>query len=70
MRLALEIGLGQRPDLAVARIVQLEPSIAAEQRNTLVQIVERLALHLDQGVVRAFESQPVGDVLIDEQQSA
>ena len=70
MRLPLEIGFGQRPDLSVTRIMQLQPPIAAKQRNALIEVVERLALHLDQGVVRAFQSQPVGDVLVDEKQPA
>ena len=70
MRLAVEIRFGEAPDPAIGRIVQFEPSVAAEHGDRLEQIVERLALHLDQRVVRPFEREPVGHVLIDKNQAA
>ncbi len=70
MRLAGEIGLGQPPDRAIGGIVQFEPAIAAEYGDALEQVVERFALHRDQRVVRTFQRQPIGDVLVDEDQAA
>ena len=70
MRLADQLALGQIPDLAVGRVMQFQPAVAAEQGCPLVQIVEGLALDLDQRVVGAFERQAVGHVLIDEDQAA
>src|SRR5262249_53466637 len=70
MRLALEILGRQLPDLAEGRVVELEAPVAAEDGDRLVEIVERLALNLDERVVRALQGQLVGDVLIDAGEAA
>src|SRR5205085_4686873 len=70
MRLALEILGAELPDLAIGRVRQLEAAVAAIDGDRLVEIVERLALDLDQGIVQALEGKLVGDVLVDEGEAA
>ena len=50
--------------------MELQPAVAAVDGNALEQVVESGALHLDQRVVRAFERQPVADVLVDKGEPA
>ena len=45
------------------RIVQPQPAVAAEHRDRLGEIVERLALHADQRVVAPLQVEPLGDVV-------
>ncbi len=66
MRLAREIGGRELPHLRIGRVRQLEAPVAAEHGDRLVKVVERLALHLDQGVVGSLERELVGDILVDE----
>ena len=51
------------PHAGERRIVQPQPAVAAEHRDRLGQIVERLALHPDQRVEAALEIEPLGDVV-------
>ena len=51
------------PHARERRIVQAQAAVAAEHRDRLGEVVERLALHLDQRVVAAFEVEPLGDVV-------
>ena len=50
--------------------MKLEPAVAAEHGDALEQIVQRFPLDLEQGVVRAFERQAVGDVLVHKNEAA
>lgn len=70
MRLARDVLRAQPPDLRPGRVGKLQAAVAAEDRDALEEIVERLALHLDEGVVRAFEREPVGDVFVEEGEAA
>ena len=70
VRLAAEQVLRQVPDPGEGRIGQLEPAVGAVDRNAFVEIVQGLALDLDQRVVGAFQGQPVGHVLVGEQHAA
>ena len=45
--------------------MQAKPAVRAEDPDALGEVIERLALHMDQRIVAAFERQPLGDVLID-----
>ena len=62
--------LVELPDTGVARVVELQPSVGAEDGDALVQVVQRRPLHGDQGVARPLQLEPVGDVLEKEQQTA
>ena len=55
----------QVPDFGEGRVEQLEPPVGREHRDAFLEAVERLALHVDEGVVLALERQPLG--LVDEQ---
>ena len=60
--------LGERrgvepPHVGEGRVVQAQPAVAAEHRDRLGQIVERLALHADQRIVAPHHVEPLGDVL-------
>ena len=46
-------------------IEQLEAPIRREHGNALLQIVERFSLNLDQGVVTAFEREPLRYVVVE-----
>ena len=67
----LDMGLGfehlgvELPELREGRVVELEAAVRAQERDALLEIVQRLALHADQLVVAAFKRQLVGDVLIE-----
>ncbi len=70
MRLALAVTLRQLPHLRVGGIGKLQAAVAAEHGHRLVEIVERLALHLDHRVVGPLERELVGDLLVDEGEAA
>ena len=53
----------QFPQILERRIVQPQPAVAREDRNRFGEVVERFALHPDQGVVSALEVEPLGDVI-------
>ena len=44
-------------------IEQPNPAVAAEHGDRLGEIVERFALHPDQGVIAAVEIEPLGDIV-------
>jgi len=44
-------------------IIEAQPPVAAEHRHRLGEVVQRLALNADQGVVAALEIEPLGDVV-------
>ena len=69
LRLARQIRLAQLPQPSKGRVAQLEATIRPDQRNTLIEIVERAALDLDQRVVLCLHGQPIGDILIGEHQT-
>ena len=53
----------QLPHVREHRVEQPHPAVAAEQRDRLGEIVERFALHPDQGVEAALEIEPLGHVV-------
>ena len=52
------------PHALERRIVQPHAAVRAEHRDRFGQVIERLALHLDQRVVAAVHVEPLGDVVI------
>ena len=63
MRTLVERDRLESPHARERRIEQAQPAVAAEHRDRLAQIVERLALHADQRVEAALELEPFGDVV-------
>src|SRR5947209_12511434 len=45
--------------------MELQPAVAAVDRNALEEVVEGGAAHLCQGVARALERQAIADVLVN-----
>ena len=45
--------------------MQLQPAVAAIDRDAFVEVIDGLALHLDQGVVAGFEGEAVGGLAGD-----
>ena len=45
--------------------MQAHAAVAAEHRDRFGQVIERLALHLDQRVVAAVHVEPLGDVVVE-----
>ncbi len=65
MRPTLKKGVVEAEDRGKGRIVEAEPPVRAEHGDTFGEVVERLALYLDQRVVAALKRQPFGDVLVN-----
>ena len=65
MRVRVERLGRQLPHALERRIVQPHAAVAAEHRHRFDQVVERLALHLDQRVVAAMHVEPLGDVVVE-----
>ena len=65
MRLAVEDRRVEAEDGGEGRIVEPEPAVGAEHRDAFGEVVEGLALDVDQRVVAALEVEPLGDVLVD-----
>ncbi len=70
MGLTGETGFLEAPHLHESRVAEPHGAVAAEHRDALEQPVEARALDLDERVVRGFERDAVGDILVDEQQPA
>ncbi len=70
MRFVLEIGFAEAPKLRIGGIVDLEPAVAAEHGDAFVEMVDRLLLHGDQGVVVPLHRELVGHVLEGEGDAA
>ena len=70
VRLPAQILFAQLPQLGQGGVAQLQPPVAAEDGDALVQVVQRRPLDGDQRVVGTFQIQPVGDVLVGEDQAA
>ena len=60
----------QVPDPRKGRIEKFQATVGTVDRDTFVEIVEGFTLHLDQGVVRAFECEAVGNVFEGHQHAA
>ena len=56
--------------VAIGRVVQLEPTVAAVDGDAFEEMVERLALHLVRVLYERFERQAIGDVLVNESEAA
>ena len=54
----------QFPHALERRIVQPHAAVRAEHRDRFGQVIERLALHLDQRIVAAVHDEALGDVVI------
>ena len=65
MRMLIERFVRQLPHALERRIMQPDAAVAAEHRHRLGQMIERLALHLDERVVAAVHVQPLGDVVVE-----
>ncbi len=65
MRMLIERLGRQLPHALERRIVQPHAAVAAEHRDRFGQVIERLALHLDQRVVAAVHVQALGDVVVE-----
>ena len=63
VRLLGERAARQLPDLGESRVEQLEAPVGAEHRDAFLEAVERLALHVDQGVVARFQREALGLVV-------
>src|SRR5690606_35270730 len=57
--------LAESPDLGIGGVAQPETPVRAENRDALMQIVERLALNGQEGVVGALDLEPITDVFVD-----
>ena len=65
MRMLVERLGRQLPHALERRIVQPHAAVAAEHRDRFGQVIERLALHLDQRVVAAVHVEALGDVVVE-----
>ncbi len=65
MRLAVELPWAQAPNRGEGAVIELQTSVRREHRHAFAQGVERLALHMDEGIVAALQRQPLGDVLVE-----
>ena len=70
VRRVLEQIRRQVPDALERAVVQLEPAVAAEHGDRLVQVVEGGALRLDQRIEARLQVELDGDVLEQQQQAA
>ena len=43
--------------------MEAQPPVAAEHGHRLGEVVQRLALHADQGIVAPLEIEPLGDIV-------
>ncbi len=55
----------QLPHALERRIVQPHAAVRAEHRDRLAEMVERLALHLDQSIVAAMHVEALSDVVVE-----
>ncbi len=70
MRFACQILGVEFPDAGEGGVVQLQLAVGAEHGDAFAERIQRRRLHLDQGVVVAFQRQLRGDVFIEKGQAA
>ena len=64
MRLLVEEGFLQPPEIGKGRIVQAQAPIGADQRHAFMEIVKRFALHAGDLVEGALQLDFIGGVLV------
>ena len=55
----------QAPDLREGRVEELQAPVGGEHGDAFLQAVERLALHVDQGIVAALEREALGGIVVE-----
>ena len=61
----LEQAAREAPDLQERRVEKLEAPVGREHGDAFVQAVQRLALHIDEGIVAALQRETLGGVVVE-----